>query len=77
MIAKVFNACRNSDGAISRKKVALVGAIAGFIIAILVVIAGIFIEIKSPSVVETITVSVIGAPYLTFITSYFERSKKC
>jgi hypothetical protein len=76
MIKKVFKACHDINGEVSRKKVALAAAIVGFTVAILVVIVGIFKEIKSPSVVIDITISIVGAPFLMFISSYFGRRNK-
>lgn len=76
MIRKVFKACQDSEGVVSRKKIALAAAMAGFVVAILVVIVGIFKEIKSPSVVTDITISIVGAPFLMLISSYFGRGNK-
>ncbi len=52
------------------------GVLIGYAIAVLVVVCALIYSIPSPSVVTTITVSVICAPALALIANVFNKHKK-
>lgn len=65
------------NGDTSHKRIiAMIGAILGYIMAIIIVLYGLGHVISSPSVVTDITISIVGAPFIALVTTVFEKVRK-
>ena len=69
-----FGYLRDSFGNKSSKRlIAVIGSIIGYIVSIIVVLYGLGHVIGSPSTVNVITTTIVGAPFLALIATVFER----
>jgi hypothetical protein len=69
----LHDSCGNKS---SKRLVALVGAVVGYGLALVVVIYGLNHEIQSSSVVIAIMETIVGAPFITLVSTVFEKRSK-
>lgn len=60
----------------SKRTITFLGVMIGYLIAIFVILYGMFGVIASPSVVTTVTISIAGAPFVALAAAIFGRRNK-
>jgi high-affinity Fe2+/Pb2+ permease len=60
----------------SKRLVALIGSIIGYLLAMVVIVYGLQHVIASPSVVSEVLISIVGAPFLTLVATIWENKRK-
>ena len=72
-----FGYLRDNLGNKSAKRlIASWGLIIGYVIAMIVILYGLNNVIASPDVVKDVTIAIAGAPFLTLISTMFEKRSK-